>query len=932
MDQRGAHQFVFEKVPDLKDKDQSKQFKKKARNRSTIVCTNCKRLKTKCDMKSPCMKCITTNKADTCTYLALSSANIKHPGTFNVLRQSNEMYLSSQIPNGKKNASVSSGKQQQAQQQQAQQAQYSSSTFIISKSEKLASKHNDLKHQDIETPLEHSQTIEKQNSSLYEITKTFQNIKETSNLVLDSKLWNSTVMTSSYTDFAFDHKANPLIFPSNMWGDRDFVYLAKELFEPMLKLYFKKWINVKKISHIRTDLSYNANQNDINEAIVKLKPYFIDNYNAILERVLYFKTDVAPLAFKEYINDELIDSIVKEFLDFDKLLYYNQISHTLFEACFVLEMVDLANTFKALDTKSQFRYNITPTFENLNETVIMLLKYQSSNERSNFLALLTTIITTFKTYYFSDNSFSGISEELTYPGFRELLGTSFQLNFHLPCKNLRSQGTNNRIEKYKNYKIDQTAICKIWNRFQKVDATLSVKLRTPLLISYDFCEEHHILDPNDLVDKLDNEFVLLNRKFAYLLNSKNGTTYRSFIEVDAKVITIYKKLGNFRDVTNLDINSQFIFRNERRWFDLKLITIKGVFFCSTLLSERLKRTKILESFPNYDFNSQEYEEIKHIRGLAKIKSYLIFIYILRIIEVVSSPNAIDPALLFCIKKDLVTWFGFASFSLLDNITSFDEEEINDSYSPKIDVFTYSVNDLENLITDDKRINDIYQHNKLDFKEYKKLSKLLMQVYRTTSHNRIISSSFDYFVKSKVLTLVSYILLVFDEFKRNQKNLSNANLYNVISNLMKERMRAFQSAKGNIKRDSLLRLVVNYDDADSDRNLVSNSRNISDQYSNFSNTSTFTSNNFSNNMLHNYNNVNIPDIFTQSNHQLNEQNNDVTSGVDTRQQANPLMNIPPENLDLSRLPPEELINMIRLFINDERFTAYITQLGTEDPIG
>lgn len=607
-------------------------------------------------------------------------------------------------------------------------------------------------------------------------------------------------------------------------------------------------------------------------------------------------------------------------------MYYNQITNTLFEACFVLEMVDLANTFEALDKRSLFRYNMTSTFDNLNEIVIMLLKYQYSNERSNFLALLTSVMATFNTYYFSDDSFAGISEEMMYPGFREQLGVLFQLNFHLSCKNSRSETIQSRFEKYKNYKIDQTAICRIWNRFQKIDANLSAKLRTPLLINYDYCEEHHVIDPTNLVDQLDNQFVHLNRKFAYSLNSKHVASYRSFVEVQVEVLNIYKQLGKFKDVTSLSSNNQFLHRNEGRWFDLKLISIKGGFLCCTILSERLKRAKILETFPNYDFNSEDYKEIKYLRGVAKIKSYLIFIYILRIIEIVTLPNVIEPALLLCMRKDLITWFGFAALSLLDNITSLDEEEIGVHTASKIDIFDYSLNDLENLILDDDLIDDIYYQNRLNFKEYKRLSELLMHVYRQTSNNKLFSSPFDYYVKSKVLTLVSYILLVFEEFKGNQKQITNANLYTVISKLVKERMRAFQSAKDNVKRDSLLRLVINFDDSDTSDTFDNQSYNtpkISKLKSN-SIDRPIAQSSFLNDIQ-----SNLDSII----HNQNNQKHDISanSGLISEQQISPMMNIPPESLDLSRLPPEELISMIRLFINDDRFTTYITQLGSEDRV-
>ncbi|AQZ17054.1 OAF3 (YKR064W) [Zygosaccharomyces parabailii] len=48
----------------------------KRRNRLTVVCTNCKRRKNKCDRKKPCSNCIKFGNADTCIYVTnLKSAN-----------------------------------------------------------------------------------------------------------------------------------------------------------------------------------------------------------------------------------------------------------------------------------------------------------------------------------------------------------------------------------------------------------------------------------------------------------------------------------------------------------------------------------------------------------------------------------------------------------------------------------------------------------------------------------------------------------------------------------------------------------------------------------------------------------------------------------------------------------------------------------------
>ena len=50
----------------------------KRRNRLTIVCTNCKRRKVRCNKEHPCDACIKTNKADECKYISIIKEGTKH--------------------------------------------------------------------------------------------------------------------------------------------------------------------------------------------------------------------------------------------------------------------------------------------------------------------------------------------------------------------------------------------------------------------------------------------------------------------------------------------------------------------------------------------------------------------------------------------------------------------------------------------------------------------------------------------------------------------------------------------------------------------------------------------------------------------------------------------------------------------------------------
>ncbi|KAK5964104.1 Oaf3p PWA37_004447 [Arxiozyma heterogenica] len=53
----------------------------KRRNRLTIVCTNCKRRKIRCDKKHPCDACIKANRADECKYISIIKEDTKRKNT-----------------------------------------------------------------------------------------------------------------------------------------------------------------------------------------------------------------------------------------------------------------------------------------------------------------------------------------------------------------------------------------------------------------------------------------------------------------------------------------------------------------------------------------------------------------------------------------------------------------------------------------------------------------------------------------------------------------------------------------------------------------------------------------------------------------------------------------------------------------------------------
>lgn len=914
--------------------------KKKNRNRSTIVCTNCKKRKTKCDKKQPCSKCIASGRQDSCVYLDHIQTPFDPNYQQSILRQTNNTSVIHTTNNNKslntthseqKNISSppvnfiinnNNSAQLDVLSDQASNSSLSPPTIKFENSTMPAASlkysyhistpqnYSIFQHRTskgtIASPLPppphpsppslnmdcktHNQKINNDNftpDSLNIVTlidkinrlppceqmeaRTSLNrllqLYKTANLdsynpLLDQKVWFLT--KNGNTSLRSNTIVCPLIYPSSLWGNMDFLTIATELFQPLLNLYFNKWKKVKQITNIITDMNYNINLKEIYPILNNLKSYFLNNLDAIIERFNYFKNTLNSLLFHDFIPIEIVDYLLDNFLTYDQLILV-QVEDNFFEISLIATIINLCFSYEKF-------FNFNYTFNNridMNKISVILMNYINYKQDKNILGVINVIITTWTTLYLNNDSFAGISGEYVYSIFRKQLDILFTMGYHLPPEGKNENEFITDINK--KLKISQSSIWKLWNHIQFLDAFLSIRLGTPLLIDYTYCEEYHIFNENDKLEQLNKELVYLLREFSYHLNSKEKSNYRIFINLEKKFNSLFTKMDYFEQSFD-NPYCEFVTLHNFQQVELKMEIMRGWFVINSLLTVCLRNDKLNEIFGNnYQYiDPVFFEEVQKMREIYKFKTYLIFLMSLKFIKSLSENKQINQSIVLSFRRNLLPWFTFPSLCVLDFILS--DYSITNNINFKF--FEMNIKDIENIVIDENRLFQIIESNRsfnFNLGEYNGLINLITQVYEASKNNKILSSSLDFFIKSKVLALTVYILLIFNKFHK-LKSRFELNLYNIISSVVKIIMKTLQQKKPN-SGNSLLKLLLNED------------------------------------------NYEMPNSYRSP-----------LSLTPPLSSSSSLPPVSPSTMNSThkKLPPKEIIEMIRLFINDERFTSVITQ--------
>lgn len=731
-------------------------------------------------------------------------------------------------------------------------------------------------------------------------------LSENSNVILDANVWKLSKDTG-----IIRNRVTTLNYASTLWNSRDFVYLATELFDPLLELYFKRWEKVK-CRKVLIDLNL-TDRSKIDGIITKIKPFMIHNLKAIQERVEYFKTNLNFFIFGKLIPVQLLESIINFDLIYGHLKYSEKYKECYFEIALIFAIINISETFDKLNNTSKYEFQLDNTFENLTDVCISLINMTNYKQRTNYVGLITFLMISYTSLIYNKNAYTGLNREYIYPLLREHIGMLFQLGYHL---NHDPNDSENVVEKYRNFSIKKKDLWFLWNFYLQLDGEYSVRLGTPLLINDEFCEKFHLVDPTDPLEMKSMNYVSLVRDLAHLLNSKSGTNYGSILTFMDRVMESYDTLECFKTRETLryhdndcddnhsngqSTNGKLYYTVEDRFnLDIKIKYIKLIFFLNLLLFCCFKKENIKRNFPEMGFDSPHYIEIVEIRKLCGMRILLLICLTYRLIEFLSNDNNATKEILLCLRGELIPCFGFPTLCTLDCVLTLYGDASNDERPNQIDINDIPLNELDVILRDEQLIKKYNKEIGIGYLDFPKNTQFIIRIYEAARSNPILSDNFEFYIKSKIIGLAVYVLTMFSELKKHH-DVKELGLYSVLSRIVTQRLYELQHSK-SCKRDALLSVILNDEEVEEvPYGLNPNIATLMEQTD--------------------------PQRLQPGNIQLQHQtwNGKIDLGGNNR--AIQLHSLKTDNSQ-DLLPPDQLVSMIHLFINDERFTSGITSFDID----
>ncbi|VEU22177.1 DEKNAAC103175 [Brettanomyces naardenensis] len=258
------------------------------------------------------------------------------------------------------------------------------------------------------------------------------------------------------------------------------------------------------------------------------------NYLAFQERLLYFQTELNGLLFTNLIPMDMIHSLFLTYFSLSdcSTAHFNK-PHKAYcyaDISLITAVVYVVVIFTQNSTHV-FHHQLPASFDQLSSLALSLFNLSKFKRKKTHQVLLSLIVVRTGLFVFDNaermNELTG-----TYQTFQLVLDLCYQMGLYT------DPDTTSIVmlkEKTKARLLSGSRVRELWNYMQTQDAFYSLKMGTPLLINYDFCQGFYRSSDLPFEGKRE-EGVMLMRELSIIINSPRPVSIRDLLDVIHKVI------------------------------------------------------------------------------------------------------------------------------------------------------------------------------------------------------------------------------------------------------------------------------------------------------------------------------------------------------------------------------------------------------------
>ena len=579
---------------------------KKRRNRVSLVCSNCKEKKIKCNRQQPCSNCIKSSLISSCTY----NYNFKKVSDRTLIIEEKDKE-------------------------------------IVVETEAVSA--DDIHLDDKSFSPSHQKTIL---DVEFSYPNDYNVFRKPSNTQLRPIFYSAYMREKHLLSFKFLMSFKQLLNNERrLWKSKN----------------FNKNFQLVELQYGGIDMKNDASCKILNQWVDKM---ICSNYYAILERLRYFQTELNKILFNSYIPMGVVQLIFHYYFNMKQEGVVFRRPRKNFEYSFIAlitSLVELTNIFTRYDS-DKFNFPLPQQDNEFNELSVKLLNASNYRRKRTIFAVYTLLNLRLSLMIYGDAQSGGVVMQNTQPLFQSAVSICTEMGLHVNQDKIFyfesppnvSNGDEDFNELLFAKEIPMESFKLLWNYLLVTDATYYISLSVPPFIDDRFCHGFYKLTNRESSNA--ESVSILIKEISYNLLSERPYTLRMICEYDSKLKKLLSSLGSFAD-------HQLIERNEDKWqsFYLMFKLLKLIYMFQSKIRSLLDEANLSENYSKEVLNDKKNQEIiKSLRNECTIKCKLVyFIGISALLKM--SESSLSYKFLLYNRDIFSTWIGMESIVLIDII-------------------------------------------------------------------------------------------------------------------------------------------------------------------------------------------------------------------------------------------------------------------------